>query len=125
MKFRTIRTVALAAALCATQAFAADMKPASGDFAKAETAKRLIDYGQQLKDPNMLRAAAALMAEVGPIAKEVKDGKAEKYDVEALLKEADGYGEARALDLGAAKANQCYWWYNCDTSNNCRYEYIC
>lgn len=127
MNYRMFQAAGLAAALFVSHAFAADMTPEqrAANMAKAETAARLVAYGQELKDPTLLRAAANLIAEVGPVAREVKDGKPINYDVEALLKEADGYGEGRAIDMSKASPNQCSWFYNCDSYNNCFWDQWC
>lgn len=124
---RALQTICLAGALCLTQAVAAELTPQqrAASMAKAETAMRLVAYGQELKDPTLLRAAANLIAEIGPVAREIKDGKPVNFDVDALLKEADGYGEARAVDMSKASPNQCSWFYNCDSNNNCFWDQWC
>lgn len=126
MSWKYLRTIGLAAALGLSQvAVAADLTPAQrAEFsAKAQTAARLIAYGQSQKDPVMLRAAANLISEIGPVAKEIKDGKPVNYDVAALRAEADGYGDTMATS--APTPTQCSWFYNCDSNNNCFWDQWC
>lgn len=126
MSFKYFATVGLAVALGFSQvAIAADLTPAQrAEFsAKAETAARLVAYGQALKDPVMLRAAANLIGEIGPVAKEIKDGQPVNYDPAALRAEAESYGEAKATS--ATAPTQCSWFYNCDSYNNCFWDQWC
>lgn len=126
MSWKYLRTISLAAALGLSQvAVAADLTPTQrAEFsAKAQTAARLIAYGQSQKDPVMLRAAANLISEIGPVAKEIKDGKPVNYDVAALRAEADGYGDVRATST--LRPTECSWFYNCDSNNNCFWDQWC
>lgn len=132
---RSILSFALAGALAAGQLAAGALPSQAQDLtpeqraeyrAKAETASRLVAYGQKSKDGAMLRAAAALIAEVGPVASEVKDGKPVNYDVGALLEEAKTYEAASpTANLSAASPTQCSWFYNCDSYNNCFWDQWC
>lgn len=92
--------------------------------AKAETAARLVTFGQRAKDGAMLNAAANLIDEVGPVAREVKDGKPVNYDTAALRKEAEGYGAA-PMSAASRSVRQCSWFYNCDSYNNCFWDQWC
>ncbi|CAN5175228.1 hypothetical protein BH10PSE7_BH10PSE7_11320 [soil metagenome] len=139
MKKGITATICVAAALglfSAVLAYAEDMTPAQLADArvKAETANRLVTFGRQMKDPNMLMSAARLMNEVGPMAdpaQGMKDGKPVRYDVGAILSEAGKLGaDTAAVDKLKmsipSKQNECVLFYNCLSDNSvCWWDHWC
>ena len=107
----------------------------ASDRTTVETAANLAAIAEANKDGAAMLVAAKLLAGVGPVAKPgevLKDGKPVLLDVKALAEAAKSLGaDAGAADGVAAmskpqpKGEYCYWYYNCDSNNNCRWDYIC
>ena len=104
-----------------------DMTPAQLAEArvKAETAHRLMTFGRQMKDANMLLSAIRLMSEIGPVADPsagMKDGKPVTYDLKAIADEAGSLGaDPKAVDAVRAlptKLSECRLFYNCTSDNS-------
>jgi hypothetical protein len=101
---------------------------------KAETAQRLITFGRQMKDPNMLLSAVRLIGEVGAVAdpaQGMKGSKPVKYDVDAILGEAGQMGADKAT-IDKVKAsmpttqNECTLFYNCTSDYSvCWWDHWC
>ena len=100
-----------------------------------ETAANLAAIAEATKDGQAMLVAAKLLAGVGPVAKPgeaLKDGKPVLLDVKSLAETAKSLGaDAGTADGVAAmskpqpRGEYCYWYYNCDSNNNCRWDYIC
>jgi hypothetical protein len=100
-----------------------------------ETAANLAAIAESTKDGAAMLVAAKLLAGVGPVAKPgeaLKDGKPVLLDVKALAESAKSLGADAGTADGVAAMSKpqplgeyCYWYYNCDSNNNCRWDYIC
>ncbi|MGZ8417647.1 MAG: hypothetical protein ACXWVQ_11850 [Methyloceanibacter sp.] len=108
-------------------------KPSAAQIAdgqsKAGVANALIIIGRSAKDPDMLMAAAKLLAAIdAPVAdpKASAGGKPVFYDVDAIVKEADGYVANRSAGKPASRTYQgfCHYEYLCD-SLSCSYVWVC
>ena len=96
---------------------------------KAGVANTLIIIGRSAKDPDMLIAAAKLLAWIdAPVAdpKASAEGKPVFYDVDAIVVEADGYAANRTAGKPASRnyAGFCHYEYLCD-SLSCSYVWVC
>jgi hypothetical protein len=136
MKALSIVCAALALLVCAAiplKSFAEDeAKMSAAQIAagqtKAGVANTLIVIGRATKDPDMMMAAARLLAAIdAPVAdpKASSEGKPVFYDVDAIVAEADGY----AADRAAKPASRTYagfghYEYWCD-SLSCSYVWVC
>jgi len=137
MKSRLIAFVAAALLLSAVvplKSFAEDdAKMSAAQIAagqtKAGVANTLIIIGRSAKDPDMLMAAAKLLAAIdAPVADpkaSADGGKPVFYDVDAIVVEADGYAANRsAKPASRAYAGFCHYEYLCD-SLSCSYVWVC
>lgn len=136
MKALSIVCAALALLVCAAiplKSFAEDEAKMSvaqiaAGQTKAGVANTLIVIGRATKDPDMMMAAARLLAAIdAPVAdpKASSEGKPVFYDVDAIVAEADGY----AADRAAKPASRTYagfshYEYWCD-SLSCSYVWVC
>ena len=96
---------------------------------KAGVANTLIIIGRSAKDPDMLMAAAKLLAAIdAPVADpkaSADGGKPVFYDVDAIVVEADGYAANRsAKPTSRTYAGFCHYEYLCD-SLSCSYVWVC
>ena len=95
---------------------------------KAGVANTLIIIGRSAKDPDMLMAAAKLLAAIdAPVAdpKASADGKPVFYDVDAIVAEADSYAANRTGKPASRNyAGFCHYEYLCD-SLSCSYVWVC
>jgi hypothetical protein len=133
MQLRSIAFVAAALLLSAVvplKSFAEDdAKMSAAQIAagqtKAGVANTLIIIGRSAKDPDMLMAAAKLLAAIdAPVADpkaSADGGKPVFYDVDAIVVEADGYAANRsAKPTSRTYAGFCHYEYLCD-SLSCSY----
>jgi hypothetical protein len=95
---------------------------------KAGVANTLIIIGRSAKDPDMLMAAARLLASIdAPVAdpKASVEGKPVFYDVNAIVAEADSYAANRSAKPASRNyAGFCHYEYWCD-SLSCSYVWVC
>ncbi|MGH6804085.1 MAG: hypothetical protein ACREC3_12070 [Methyloceanibacter sp.] len=95
---------------------------------KAGVANTLIIIGRSAKDPDMLMAAAKILAAIdAPVAdpKASAGGKPVFYDVDAIVAEADSYAANRsAKPTSRNYAGFCHYEYWCD-SLSCSYVWVC
>ncbi len=97
---------------------------------KASVANTLIIIGRSAKDPDMLMAAAKLLASIDAPVTDPKaraeGGKPVFYDVDAIVVEADGYAANRTAGKPASRnyAGFCHYEYLCD-SLSCSYVWVC
>ena len=97
---------------------------------KAGVANALIILGRSAKDPDMLLTAAKILAGIdAPVADSKassSEGKPVFYDVDAIVKEADGYAANRSASKPASRTYQgfCHYEYLCD-SLSCSYVWVC
>jgi hypothetical protein len=140
MSFRKAALVLMSALSFASMPMAlADDAPTpqqlANDRTAVETAANLAAIAEADKDGAALLVAAKLLARLGPVAKPgeaLKDGKPVLLDVKALAETAKSLGADAGTADGVAAMSKpqphgdyCYWYYNCDSNNNCRWEYIC
>ncbi len=94
---------------------------------KAGVANTLIIIGRSAKDPDMLMAAARLLASIdAPVAdpKASVEGKPVFYDVNAIVAEADSYAANRSAKPASRNyAGFCHYEYWCD-SLSCSYVWV-
>lgn len=102
-----------------------------------ETARALESYGEAKGDPLALVTAAKMVASVpGRVLADGQQGeKGANFDVEAVLKKAEGLAQGDELITKVAadvrtmaKANSkavCYWQYYCYWNGYCEYAYYC
>jgi hypothetical protein len=137
MKPLSIVCAALALLVCAAiplKSFAEDeAKMSAAQIAagqtKAGVANTLIVIGRAAKDPDMMMAAARLLAAIdAPVAdpKASSEGKPVFYDVDAIVAEADGYAANRAAKPTSRNyaGGFCHYEYWCD-SLSCSYVWVC
>ena len=137
MQLRSIAFVAAALLLSVAIPFkilAADAPKMTGaqiadGKSKAGVANALIILGRSAKDPDMLMAAAKLLAAIdAPVADpkaSADGGKPVFYDVDAIVVEADGYAANRsAKPTSRTYAGFCHYEYLCD-SLSCSYVWVC
>jgi hypothetical protein len=137
MKALSIFCAALALLFCAAiplKSFAEDAaKMSAAQIAagqtKAGVANTLIVIGRAAKDPDMLMAAAKLLASIdAPVAdpKASAAGKPVFYDVDAIVVEADGYAANRGQKPTSRNyvGGFCHYEYLCD-SLSCSYVWVC
>jgi hypothetical protein len=125
--------VAMMTAGLVSTAAAADLTGAAAGDArtKVATAVALANIATAEKDGEALLVATRLLASAGPVAKPgevLKDGKPTLFDVSAMA------ASAKELGADAAKADEVaklptaeradgYWYYSCDSFNNCQWIY--
>jgi hypothetical protein len=127
---------ALLSAGFALSAGAADMTGAAAGDArtKVATAVALANIATSEKDGEALLVAARMLATAGPVAKAgeaVTDGKPMLYDVAGMAATAKEMGAdaAKADEVAkmavapTAQARDGYWYYSCDSYNNCQWIY--
>ena len=136
MKALSIVCAAVALLVCAAiplKSFAEDeAKLSAAQIAEGQTkagvANTLIVIGRAAKDPDMLMAAAKLLASIeAPVAdpKASTGGKPVFYDVDAIVVEADGYAANRSgKPTSRNYAGFCHYEYLCD-SLSCSYVWVC
>ncbi len=101
---------------------------------KVATAVALANIATAEKDGEALLVAARLLATAGPVAKAgeaVADGKPTLYDIAALAASAKEMGAdaakadevAKMAAAPTANARDGYWYYSCDSYNNCQWIY--
>ena len=132
-----ISKVVLGVALSAftlSAAFAQSLTPAQQESArtKVETAVALAEIARAEKDGEALAVAARLLAGAGPVVRKgEKPGQSTAlYSIEELAAEARSMGASEAMTQGLTGPGEqqrgyCYWYYNCDSNNNCQWQYIC
>jgi hypothetical protein len=117
--------------------FAADMTPQQQADArtKVQTAVSLAMIAEAEKDGDALLVAAKMLSTAGPVAKpggEVKDGNPTMFDVGELVMSAKEFGAdaAKADEVakmvepaGTTARGEGYWYYSCDSYNNCQWIY--
>jgi hypothetical protein len=98
---------------------------------KAGVANTLIIIGRSAKDPDMLMAAAKLLAAIDAPVTDPKasaaDGKPVFYDVDAIVEEANTYAANRSASDKPTSRNYvgfCHYEYLCD-SLSCSYVWVC
>ena len=95
---------------------------------KAGVANTLIVIGRAAKDPDMLMAAAKLLASIeAPVAdpKASTGGKPVFYDLDAIVVEAEVYSANRSgKPTSRNYAGFCHYEYLCD-SLSCSYVWVC
>lgn len=117
-------------------AAAADLTAATAGDArtKVATAVALANIATADKDGEALLVAARMLATAGPVAKAgeaVTDGKPTLYDVAAMAASAKEMGAdaakadevAKMAPAPTAQARDGYWYYSCDSYNNCQWIY--
>ncbi len=99
---------------------------------RVETAANLAAIGKADKDGELLLAAAKLLSKVdSPVAlpgAELKDGKPVSLALGSYVDEAKSLGadtSKAAMSKPLPASNYCYWYYSCDSWNNCMWLYIC
>lgn len=131
---KTALAVALAAGFVGTSQ-AADLTGAATADArtKVATAIALANIATAEKDGEALLVAAKLLASAGPVAKPgetVKDGKPTLFDAAAMAASAKELGadaaraDAVAQMPSASVRGDGYWYYSCDSYNNCQWIYV-
>ncbi|WP_256752456.1 hypothetical protein [Mesorhizobium sp. Mes31] len=132
-----------ATSLTAGASLAEDKKPDISAAQQAEgrqileTARALESYGEAKGDPLALVTAAKMVASVpGRVLADGQQGdKGANFDIEAVLKKAEGLaqgdelitkvaGDVRTLAQANSKA-VCYWQYYCYWNGYCEYAYYC
>lgn len=122
----------LAIVLTAGSASADDLTNATAGDArtKVETAVALANIAVAEKDGEALLVAARLLATAGPVARQGEGGdKPALYDVGALAATAKELGAdaakadevAKMATAPTASARDGYWYYSCDSYNNCQW----
>ena len=95
---------------------------------KAGVANTLIIIGRSVKDPDMLMAAARLLASIDAPVADPKASAGDKpvfYDVDAIVAEADSYAANRSQKPASRNyAGFCHYEYWCD-SLSCSYVWVC
>lgn len=108
--------------------------PATGDArTKVATAVALANIARAEKDGEALLVAAKLLATAGPVAEPgnaVKDGKPTLLDIAGLIVQAKEMGadagkadEIAKLATPTSARSDGYWYYSCDSYNNCQWIY--
>lgn len=135
---RNILALAFAAGLGSTTlAFADGMTPEKLADArtKVETAVALANIAKADKDGEAMLVAARMLAEAGAVAEQgakMKDGKPTLMDAGKMAKMAKEMGaDAKKADAVASMATSAgekprsdgYWYYSCDSYNNCQWIY--
>jgi len=102
---------------------------------KVETAVALANIAKADKDGEAMLVAARMLAEAGPVAEQgtkVTDGKPTLMDTGKMAKMAKEMGaDAKKADAIASMATSAgetarsdgYWYYSCDSYNNCQWIY--
>jgi hypothetical protein len=136
--FRKAVVFAFAASLGSTTlSLAGGMTPEKQAEArtKVETAVALANIAKADKDGEAMLVAARMLAEAGPVAEQgakIKDGKPTLMDVGKMAKMAKEMGadgkKADAVASSATSAGETarsdgYWYYSCDSYNNCQWIY--
>ena len=135
--FRKMLALAFAAGLGSTTlAFAGGMTPEQQADArtKVETAVALANIAKADKDGEAMLGAARRLAEAGPVAEQgakMTDGKPTFIDagkVAAMAKELGAYATkadavASMATSGETARSDGYWYYSCDSFNNCQWIY--
>ena len=95
---------------------------------KAGVANTLIVIGRSAKDPDMLMAAAKLLAAIDAPVADPKASAGDKpvfYDVDSIVAEADSYVANRNTKPASRNyAGFCHYEYWCD-SLSCSYVWVC
>ena len=131
------RTIAVALAFtmgAASFTFAQQLSPAEEAAArtKVQTAVTLAEIAEAEGDGDALLVAARLLSSVGAVAR--RGAGAENpalYSVPQMATAAKALGadgakaDALATTATGASPTSCYWYYNCDSNNNCVWQYIC
>lgn len=136
--FRKMLALAFAAGLGSTTlALSGGMTPEKQAEArtKVETAVALANIAMADKDGEAMLVAARLLAQSGPVAEQgakMKDGKPTLMDAGKMAKAAKEMGaDAKKADAVASMAtsngetarSDGYWYYSCDSYNNCQWIY--
>ncbi|UVK45629.1 hypothetical protein BPNPMPFG_001183 [Mesorhizobium sp. AR07] len=134
---RKVLALAFASTLGSTTlTFAGGMTPEKQADArtKVETAVALANIAKADKDGEAMLVAARMLAEAGPVAEQgakMKDGKPTLIDTGKMAKMAKEMGaDAKKADAVASTAtsnetarSDGYWYYSCDSYNNCQWIY--
>jgi protein-disulfide isomerase len=143
MKKLLLAGLLAATSLTAGASLAEDKKPDISAAQQAEgrqileTARALESYGEAKGDPLALVTAAKMVASVpGRVLADGQQGdKGANFDIEAVLKKAEGLaqgdelitkvaGDVRTMAEANSKA-VCYWQYYCYWNGYCEYAYYC
>ena len=133
---RNVLALACAVGLGST-AFAGGITPEKQADArtKVETAVALANIAKADKDGEAMLVAARMLAEAGPVAEQgakLNDGKPTLMDTGKMAKMAKEMGaDAKKADAVASMAtsggetarSDGYWYYSCDSYNNCQWIY--
>ncbi|MGE3829688.1 MAG: hypothetical protein AB7F76_01720 [Parvibaculaceae bacterium] len=99
---------------------------------RVETAANLAAIGKAEKDSELLLVAAKLLSKVdAPVAlpgSDLKDGKPTSLALGSYLDEAKALGadtSKAAMSKPLPASDYCYWYYSCDSYNNCMWIYVC
>lgn len=143
MKKLLLAGLLAATSLTAGASLAEDKKPDISAAQQAEgrqillTARSLESYGEAKGDALALVTAAKMVASVpGRVLADGQQGdKGANFDIEAVLKKAEGLAQGDELITKVAadvrtmaKANSkavCYWQYYCYWNGYCEYAYYC
>jgi hypothetical protein len=133
---KSLIALALISAGLVSAAYAADATAAGSadNRTKVATAVALANIATADKDGDALLVAARMLATSGPVAKAgeaVSDGKPTLYDVAAMAASAKEMGAdagkadevAKMAAAPTAQARDGYWYYSCDSYNNCQWIY--
>ncbi len=113
-----------------TAALAAE--PDADARTKVATATNLAAIAEAEKDGDAMLVAAKMLAGSGAVAvrgEALKDGKPTLYEIGDLVMKAKEYGaDAAKADAVANSATSTaksdgYWYYSCDSYNNCQWIY--
>lgn len=127
---KRLALVAMSSVALAGAAYANDVTSKEGADArtKVATAVALVNIAMADKDGDALLVAARMLAKAGPVARlgePVSDGNPALYDLAALAASAKEMGADAAKADEVAKlaaptaAPRGYWYYTCDSFNNC------
>jgi hypothetical protein len=101
---------------------------------KVQTAVALAEIAEAEGDADALLVAARMLSSIGPVAKkgEALGDKPTLYSHQEMASTAKQMGaDATKADAVATMSTAeteptyCYWYYNCDSWNNCQWQYIC
>ena len=131
---RSLIAVTMMTAGLVSMAAAADLTgAATGDArTKVATAVALANIATAEKDGEALLVATRLLASAGPVAKPgeaLKDGKPTLFDVCGHGGVRQGTGRRRGQgrrgrqDADRRERGDGYWYYSCDSFNNCQWIY--
>ena len=131
VKRLTAAAVAMVAAAAISYAADQTSKEAADARTKVATAVALANIAIAEKDGDALLVATRLLASAGPVAKSgetAADGKPALYDIGAMAASAKSMGADSAKADAVAKmptaSTRGYWYYTCDSYNNCWWIWV-